>query len=524
MKRIGIIPPISSATWRDGNVVRGGTGAYNSGGMDLDLLKMEPVATLRRRLAEELAESFDFDKPIQFSRSPGRLDVMGGIADYTGALVCQATLESGTAVAIQERADRQLQIFSFNLLDQNQPFTFAMPLDGLMHHAAEKLRREFAQPGRRWAGYVAGCLYMLHQQGLVDLADARMRGLNIAVYSTLPIGAGVASSAALEVATMMNLADHFGLRQQYGNDSWRLLEPTKLAWLCQQAENLIVGSPCGVMDQVACCLGEPGSLLRMVCQPYELLPPLRLPEGISVYGINSNIKHSVAGGSYGRTRCAAFMGHRIILEKMQQMGAAGNQTLVGDPMSGYLANLALADYKKYFRQFLPDKMPGIDFLEKYGPTVDEVTVVNPDVIYQVQHATDHHVYEAHRIRNFVDFLEQAALAPMNTRERSLLLDKAGHLMYASNVSYRDDAMLGSEQCDLIVDLVRKYERGGLYGARITGGGAGGTVAVLAENSDRARQTIVEIAVEYEKQTGQSAQVLDGSSPGAWHVGTATQLG
>lgn len=482
-------------------------------------MNIEPVPTLRKRLIEELAQTFDLNKPIRFSRAPGRLDVMGGIADYTGALVCQRTLELGVAVATQERPDRQLQVSSFDLQDRNQPFAFQMPIDALITHAVEKLRREFSQPGRKWAGYIAGCLFMLHQNRLVDLADAKVRGLNVAILSNLPMGAGVGSSAALEVATMMNLADHFALRQKYNPESRRLLEPMKMARLCQQAENHIVGSPCGIMDQVACSLGEPDSLLRLVCQPHELQSPLRLPEGIGVYGINSNVKHSVGGGSYGRTRCAAFMGHRIILEKMQQIGTAGGQTLSGDPMNGYLANLPLADYKKYFRQFLPDQMSGIDFLEKYGPTIDDATIINPDVNYFIQHATDHHVYEAHRIQNFVGFMEQAGKAPVGSRERSLLLDKAGHLMYASNVSYREDAMLGSEQCDVIVDLVRKYERGGLYGARITGGGCGGTVAVLAEISDRARQTLDQIAAEYQQQTGNPAQVFTGSTPGAWHVGT-----
>jgi L-arabinokinase len=487
--------------------------------MDLNLMSLEPVPTLRKRLGEELAESFNAKKPIRFSRSPGRLDVMGGIADYTGALVCQKTLQVGTAVATQGRDDRQLQIFSFNLLDQNQPFTFQMPLEALISPAAEKLRREFAQPGRRWAGYVAGCLYMLHHNRLIDLSDTKVRGLNVAVCSTVPIGAGVASSAALEVATMMNLADHFALRQKYGAEARRLIEPMKLAWLCKQAENQIVGSPCGIMDQVACCLGESDSLLRLLCQPHELQPALRLPEGVGVVGINSNVKHSVGSGAYARTRCAAFMGHRMILEKMEQIGQAGGQTLAADPMNGYLANLPLADYKKYFRQFLPDRMSGIDFLEKYGPTIDDATIINPDVVYAIQHATDHHVYEAHRIANFVGFLEQAGAAPVGSRERSLLLDKAGHLMYASHVSYREDAMLGAEQCDVLVDLVRKHERGGLYGARITGGGLGGTVAVLAENSDRARETLSQIAAEYQRQTGCPAQVMSGGSPGAWQIGT-----
>lgn len=488
--------------------------------MELGLLSLEPVPALLKRVDLELSEVFVADKKIRVSRAPGRLDVMGGVADYTGALVCQKTLDLATAVALQERDDRQLQIFSFNLFDAHQPFTFQMPLDALVNHAAEKLRREFAQPGRRWAAYVAGCLFVLHHHGLVDLANENIRGFNLAIYSTLPLGFGLASSAALEVATMMNLADHFGLRKQYAADSNRLLERMKLARLCQQAENTIVGAPCGIMDQVSSCLGQSDSLLRLLCQPHEMQPPMFLPEDIRVVGINSNVKHSITSAGYARTRCAAFMGHSMILDKMRQIGEAAGQTLTGDPMNGYLANLPLPDYKRYFRQFLPTNICGIDFLEKYGPTIDDATVVNPDVQYPIQHATDHHVYEAHRIRNFVDYLEQAKLAPPHSKERSLLLDKAGHLMYASNVAYRDDAMLGSPECDLIVDMVRQYERGGLFGARITGGGAGGTVAVLAEKSERADQTLAQIVDEYQKKSGKSAQIIGGAGAGAWHVGTA----
>jgi L-arabinokinase len=290
--------------------------------------------------------------------------------------------------------------------------------------------------------------------------------------------------------------------------------------MCQQVENRIVGAPCGIMDQVTSCLGEEHSLLRMHCQPHELLEPLHLPEGIRVLGINSNVKHSVGGGTYGRTRCAAFMGHMMILGKMEEIGLADGKTLTRDPMNGYLANLPLPDYKKYFRQFLPETMKGIDFLERYGPTIDEATVVKPDADYLVQHATDHHVYEANRVRNFVKFVEEAGREKPGTKERSTLLDKAGHLMYASHVSYRDDAMLGAEECDVLVELVRKNERSGLYGAKITGGGQGGTVALLCQVSPQADEAVGRILDEYRQKTGRQPQSLAGTSPGAWHVGTA----
>src|SRR5688572_11690021 len=136
---------------------------------------------------------------------------MGGIADYTGSLVCELPLDRSAAVALQPRDDRQVQVFSFNLLDEHKPFTLRVPLDALVQGDAATLRREFDEPGRKWAAYLVGCLFVLHQRKLVDLADPRHAGLNLAVLSTVPLGAGVSSSAAVEVATMMNLADHFGI-------------------------------------------------------------------------------------------------------------------------------------------------------------------------------------------------------------------------------------------------------------------------------------------------------------------------
>jgi L-arabinokinase len=459
---------------------------------------------------KELAADFDPARPMRISRAPGRLDVMGGIADYTGSLVCEMTLDRAAAVALQERADRQVQVFSFNLFDEHQPFTFRIPLDALAESSVEDLRREFNEPGRKFAGYMAGCLFILHEAGWIDLTDKHIKGLNLAVYSTVPLGAGVSSSAAIEVATMMNLLDHFKLR---GRTS-----AMEVAAMCQQVENRIVGAPCGIMDQATSCAGEAGTLLRLLCQPHELQAALPVPAGMRFVGINSNVKHSVGGGQYGITRCAAFMAHRIILEAMRQIGQAAGRELQADPMHGYLANLDPEDYKRIFRPRLPEMMKGGEFLMKYGSTIDKATRVQTDVVYPVQHAADHHVLEARRVRNFVEFLEQAGRETDN-KVRGPLLDRAGHLMYASHLSYSNDAMLGADECDLIVKLVRQRERSGLYGAKITGGGSGGTVAVLLEEGERARGAIDEVMSEYQRQTEKKADLFEGTSPGAWEVGT-----
>lgn len=482
------------------------------------LAQLSPAPLLLSRVRSELAADFPPGSPVRLSRAPGRLDVMGGIADYTGSMVCEATLDRAVATALFPRTDRQVQVFSFNLFDDHQPFTFRIPLDALATESIDALRRELAQPGRRWAGYVVGCLAILHYRKLIDLKDPSLKGVNLALLSTVPLGAGVSSSAAIEIASMMNFIDHYNLRDRLPKGDGRP-DAMLVSAMCQQVENQVVGAPCGIMDQVSSCAGESGTLLRMICQPHNLQPPVHLPDGIRVLGINSNVKHSVGGGMYGKTRCAAFMGHRIILEKMREMGLAAGTTLVADPMHGYLANLDADDYKRLFRPFLPVNILGSEFLATYGPTLDTATTVDPAVSYHVQSATDHHVLEARRVKHFVQCLEAAAKLPIGDKARKIELDKAGHLMYGSHISYTKDALLGAPECDLLVDLVRKREGRGFYGAKITGGGSGGTVAVLANIGPTVDAAVQEIMAEYTKQTGLKPEAFLGDSPGAWAVGT-----
>lgn len=507
------------------------------------LTALDPVPTLLARLRDELSADFVAGRPTRVARAPGRLDVMGGIADYTGSLVCQLPLDRAAAVAVQQRDDDQVQVFSFDLLDAHQPFTLRVPLAALASGDTDALRRGFAEPGRRWAGYLAGCLHVLHRAGFVDLnAFAAGRGgLNLAVLSTVPLGAGVSSSAAIEVATMSALVGHFDLaRRDDGGDEGataaktpavtgsptdpaRSVTPMALAALCQRVENEVVGAPCGIMDQAASACGVAGSLMRLVCQPHALQPPLAVPAGMRFVGINTGVRHSVGGTQYRRTRCAAFMAHKAILHTMRQMGAAAGRDLVADPLGGYLANLDPDDYKRIFRPRLPDRAKGGEFLLKYGPTIDPATKIEPDTVYEVVHAADHHVLEARRVRRFAEFVAEAnAMGPeaIGSRDRGLALDKAGHLMYASHQSYTMDAFLGCDECDLLVTLLRQRERQGVYGARITGGGAGGTVAVLCEVSPGTDRALADAMAEYAQKSGRTPTLLAGTSDGAWRTGSA----
>lgn len=478
----------------------------------IQLLELAPVPELLARTRSELSAGIDLSQPARVSRAPGRLDVMGGIADYTGSLVCEMPIDRAAAVISQPRNDGVVQVFSFNLLDDHRPFTACMPIAALAGATIDQIRAELKDGGRRWAGYLLGCLFVLQESGLVDLRRDAAGGINLALLSEVPLGAGVSSSAAIEVATMMNLVDHFNLRSK--------IDAMQLSAMCQRVENAVVGAPCGIMDQVTSCYGQADALLMLLCQPHDVKGFAKLPAGVRVVGINSNVKHSVGGGMYGKTRCAAFMAHAMIVQKMRDIGAAAGRTLTADPMRGYLANLSSDDYKQLFRQYLPESMRGSEFIAKYVKTIDTATTVDPDVDYHVQPAADHHVLESMRVTNFVDFLKQAEGFSPGSSEHMNALNKCGHLMYASHKSYTDKALLGADECDLLVELVRQNEHHGLYGAKITGGGSGGTVAVLCDATPTANAAISQIMSTYQQKTGLVPERIAGSTPGAWWAGTA----
>src|SRR6185295_17604310 len=106
-------------------------------------------------------------------------------------------------------------------------------------------------------------------------------GASVLVASSVPEGKGVSSSAALEVATLGVLAGLAGVR----------IDPVRAALICQRVENLVVGAPCGVMDQMTSSCGSAGQLLPLLCQPAELEPCFPIPTGLALWGIDSGLRH-----------------------------------------------------------------------------------------------------------------------------------------------------------------------------------------------------------------------------------------
>jgi len=424
---------------------------------------------------------------------------MGGIADYSGSLVLQLSLKEATLAAIQLASDRRLQIVSLGAKENDRTPHFEMALDDLEeaggpidYQTAQKYFQENAATA--WAAYAAGVFLVLMKERNFSFKN----GARILIYSNVPEGKGVSSSAALEVAVMAAVTATYKIK----------VPPRELAILCQKVENLIVGAPCGIMDQITAVCGKAGQLLSLFCQPAILQEPVRIPENISFCGIDSGVRHSVSGADYTSVRVGAFMGYRIITE-LAGCGISAEknsqQVCISDTKwSGYLTNITPSVYEHDFAAHLPEEIKGSYFIERYFGTTDHVTEIKPDIVYRVAKPTAHPIYEHFRVRTFAELLRNS--------KSPRPLEQLGELMYQSHAGY-SACGLGSEGTDRLVELARELgpERG-IYGAKITGGGSGGTVAIMG--SADAYHSVEMIAAKYADETETRPHIFAGSSMGA----------
>lgn len=371
--------------------------------------------------------------------APGRLDVLGGIADYSGSMVLEVPIRQQARVRLRLTGDGLLRASSTD--PGCNPVAISWTELGGAKSPDPARWQEHARlfPDQAWGGYVLGtALVLVNELGL------RIPGLELEVQSDVPSGKGVSSSAAIEVATLRALCDALDLN----------LPGTSLARLAQHTENHVVGAPCGLMDQLTVQHGIPGKLLPILCRPDECLPPLELPDDVGLVGIDSGIRHAVTGASYATVRAAAFMGWALLCEQR------------GISPQGYLTELEPAD-----AHLLPESMDGKTFLASGRVCPDPVTQVEPGVHYPIRAATSFPLLEHRRVSGLV--ADYGKDGPNASWLRAL-----GEAMFASHQGY-SDCGIGHQETDAIVHLAHEagVERG-ILGARVTGGGSGGTVAIL----------------------------------------------
>jgi len=277
----------------------------------------------------------------------------------------------------------------------------------------------------------------------------------------------------------------------------------------------VAGAASGVMDPMAAALGVSDHLLALLCQPARVLTQLAVPEALRFAGVDSGSRHAVSGADYGAVRVGAFMGYRMLAERegLRVERVADHVVIDDTRFGGYLANVELAEFDARHAEALPLELGGAEFLARYGGISDTVTAVDPKRRYPVRNATRHPIAEHARVRRFAELMR----GPIDPRT----LSELGALMFASHESY-SACGLGSPGTDRLVALARESgPQAGIYGARISGGGSGGTVVLLAERG--ADAAIERLAARYATETKRGGRVFRGSSNGAASFGARRLL-
>jgi len=219
----------------------------------------------------ELADHFEkvYGGRPRIYRAPGRVNLIGEHTDYSDGFVMPAAIGFSTYVAIAPRRDRKLVIYS-----QEFPGHFEFDLDRLP-----------PQRTGAWCDYVVGVAGVLQQHG------QKLAGANLMVHGEIPVGAGLSSSAAIEVASALALMSLSGAS----------LPLPEVAKLCRQAENNFVGARVGIMDQFVSCMGRMGHAILLDCRSLEfkLVP---IPRDIRLVVCNTTVKHDLASGTYNTRR------------------------------------------------------------------------------------------------------------------------------------------------------------------------------------------------------------------------------
>ena len=345
--------------------------------------------------------------PTVVADAPGRVNLIGEHTDYNGGFVLPVAIPQRTRVEAAARDDAKVRVWSAQY--------------------AEELPVEFflggEQPGRAWADYVQGMTCALAGSGL--------RGFNARIESDVPVGSGLSSSAALEIAMGRALRQLFHLS----------IGDVELARAGQRAENELVGAPVGIMDQMACSLAGTSAALFLDTRTlaYEHVP---LPSGAGLIVIDSGIAHEHAAGEYKvrRAECADAA-RRLGVRELRDVGEAARVEMLPDPLN---------------------------------------------------RRARHVVTENRRVLDTVQSLRRADL------------DRAGQLFTESHVSMRKDFEVSIEPIDVLVGIASRVP--GVYGARLTGGGFGGSVVALAE-AGLARAAADSIVAAYDQATGHAGRRL-----------------
>lgn len=363
--------------------------------------------------------------------APGRVNLIGEHTDYNGGCVFPCALSFGAWLLIAKNTDQVLRFKSLNM-----PQEYSIPISAIR-----------PQPDKAWCNYSLGCMEIISRRH----PEAKLQnGYDLLYYGNVPAGAGLSSSAAMEVVTARAFTEEMmnGLVDEWinglgGDKAYR----TELALIGQACEHEYAGVMCGIMDQFASAQGKRDHAIYLNCDTLEFEHvPVKL-DGIKVVITNTHSPHHLDSGAYN--------------DRVRQCKAAVEQISKVKPIK-FLAELTPADWSAV-----------------------ESAITDP-IAYQRAH---HVVGEVARTAEAVEALKKGDIR------------RFGELMTASHVSLRDDYEVTGPELDALAEAA--WQVNGVLGSRMTGGGFGGcTVSLVRDDAIDTFKTFV--GAEYEKKTGLKA--------------------
>jgi len=323
--------------------------------------------------AETLSSRFEQTYGTQPSifRAPGRVNLIGEHTDYNDGFVMPAAIGFYTWVAVSPRSDRAIHV-------RSEEFDEALELS---------LQELSGPPRHHWSDFVRGVAAVLQSQG------HQPSGENLIIEGQVPMGAGLSSSASLEVAIALALL----------GESRSEVSQFELVKMCQKAEHEYVGTRCGIMDQFIAVFGQEGHALMLDCRTLES-EALRIPQDARLVICNSMVKHDLAAaGEYNRRRADCETGVSILRKRLPHVRA--------------LRDLTLTDLKAHQSEL-------------------------PEVVYR---RCRHVISENQRVLD--------AASALRTGD----LDGFGRLMCESHHSMRDDYEISVRELDLLVEIASECD-------------------------------------------------------------------
>jgi galactokinase len=363
------------------------------------------LSGLKRRFTE------NYGREPRLFRAPGRVNLIGEHTDYNDGFVLPMAIESETIVVAAVREDRKIRVRSLNI-DEEEIIDLDAP----------------EQRGRgSWLDFIEGVARILERK------NVNLRGTDLLIYSDVPTGAGLSSSAALEISVGLALTEISG----------QTVNKVTLALAGQSAEHEFVGAKVGIMDQFISAMGKKDHALLIDCRSLETEQIPFVSDELEIAICNTNVKHELSSSEYNARRAECEEGVKILREFL--------------PGITHLRDVSIEDF------------------EKYEMHLSEI----------IRKRCRHVVTENARTLNAAEALKKNDFSEF------------GRLMWLSHESLRDDYEVSCAELDIMVEIAADCP--GVLGARMTGGGFGGSTVNLVRRGDLA-EFKKKVSIEYHRRT------------------------